>query len=147
MKTQEDRAVAETLFVREGLSLEQIAAKTGVSAGSLKRWSAGGGWNAKRKEHQHESPAAGLEKLKRLRERLIADMPEDSSQNASQIDQLAKLDKSIAGMERRADTIGATLDVMMSFAQFVATNADAIECSVLRVWTEKFLAEERRKNG
>ena len=147
MKSQEDRVVAESLFVREGKSLEQIAVMTGVSAGTLKRWSADGRWAAKRKEHQHESPSVGLEKLKRLRARLIEEMPEDSHENASQIDQLAKLDKSIAGMERRADTIGATLDVMMSFAQFVATNADVDSCTIIRGWTEKFLKEERRKNA
>jgi hypothetical protein len=30
MKSQTDRAIAENLFVREGLSLDQIAAKSGM---------------------------------------------------------------------------------------------------------------------
>lgn len=35
---------AQTLFVREGLTQKEIAAKTGVSAVTINKWVAAGGW-------------------------------------------------------------------------------------------------------
>ncbi len=50
----ETRERAEGLYIVDGLTYEQVAAATGVSATQLKRWGADGGWTERRGEYRRE---------------------------------------------------------------------------------------------
>ena len=70
-KSQQLRWTAESLFVREGKTLAEIAERLPVSQGALRRWSTEGKWMERRKDRQRESPEAALDVLKREREKMI----------------------------------------------------------------------------
>jgi hypothetical protein len=146
MKSQKERSEAESLFVRDCMTLDQIAAYVHVDRRTVGLWSSKGGWMKKRGEMLRESPQVALDVLKRQRELLIGKMPPDEPAAADAIDALHKLSLLIEKMESRLDAVGPMLDVFARFAQFVATNADDAACAVLREWVEKFLDDERRKN-
>jgi hypothetical protein len=147
MRSQIDRVHAENLFVRDGKSIEEIAAATGISKGALGKWSKAGGWVQKRAERNRESPQVSIDKLKRQRELQIGAIGEGAA-SAEQIDSLYKLNLLIEKMEAGSGAIGPMLDVMGRFAEFVMREADDVgHVEVIREWIEKFLAEERRKNA
>lgn len=50
----EIRERAEKLYIRTDRTLEEVAAETGISIQSLKRWSTTEGWFAQRKEYQRK---------------------------------------------------------------------------------------------
>lgn len=64
------REQAENLFIVEGLTLGQVAAETGISVQSLKRWSADEGWPVRRAEYR-EAVGEIRRGLVLLRKRLI----------------------------------------------------------------------------
>jgi hypothetical protein len=146
MKSQKERSQAENLFVRDCMTLDQIAAHIHVDRRTVGLWSSKGDWMKKRREMLRESPQVALDVLKRQRELLIREMPPNKPAGAEQIDALHKLTLMIEKMESRLDAVGPMLDVFVRFAQFVATNADDAACAVLREWTEKFLDDERRRS-
>ena len=67
---QETRDLCAQLWVEDGLTYEGVAARTGVSVGALKKWSADEDWPARRREHRQ-----GLREIRedtlRLRRSLI----------------------------------------------------------------------------
>lgn len=147
MKSQAERAAAESFFVRDGKTLDQIADLTGVSSATLAKWSKSGQWVKKRAERQRESPEASLNRLKRQRELQVAALGDETVAGAEAIDALYKLNLLIEKMEASAEAIGPTLDVIGRFADFVMRHTDdPTRVEVLREWMEKFLAEERRRN-
>jgi len=50
----EHRERAEKLYIHSDLTLEEVAAETGISIQSLKRWSRKEGWFGQRKEYQNK---------------------------------------------------------------------------------------------
>lgn len=50
----EIRERAEGLYIIDGLTFEQVAARTGVSVTQLKRWGADGEWTERKKEYRRE---------------------------------------------------------------------------------------------
>ena len=146
MKSQTDRIMAERLFVREGKSLEEIAAATAIGKATLARWSKDGEWVRKRAERNRESPQASIDKLKRQRELQITALG-DGVASAEQIDALYKLNLMIEKMEASTGAIGPMLDTMGRFAEFVAANAQPEDCALLRDWIEKWFRKVRTDNA
>ena len=50
-------------------------------------------------------------------------------------------------MESRVEAIGPMLDALGRFTEFTAAHAEPAAVAVVREWVEKFLMEERRRNG
>jgi transposase len=148
MRPSKGRLNAETLFVCEGRTVAQIAAKLGLSEKTIAQWCAQGDWAQRRTERLRESPQAALDVLKHQRELLIQEFEKKNKKRAGpeEIDALQKLSLAIEKMESRTEAIGPMLDVLGRFAQFVTARADADECEVVRTWLESYLAEVRRKN-
>ena len=66
----ETRFEAEDLYIIDGLTYEQVAAKTGVSVSQLKNWAAAGGWREKRAEYR-QSQASNRAKVEKLRQLML----------------------------------------------------------------------------
>jgi len=49
----ETREWAEELYVIEGLTLEEVSKKTGISEHTIQKWSADDGWKARQKEYRN----------------------------------------------------------------------------------------------
>lgn len=148
MKSQSDRATAENLYVEEGKTLDEIAGLTAVTKGTLANWSREGLWTQKRRERRLASPHPELNVLKQQLALQIKQIPDDKLADAAAIDALHKLSVIVEKMESRLEPeAGPLLEAMLRFAQFVAARADDAACATVREWLEKFLDEERRKNG
>jgi hypothetical protein len=147
MRSQEERSEAETLFVCEGKTTEQIAAQMRISAATIQRWSSQGAWAQQRRARRLESPRLTLDVLKRQRDLQIQELDGNMPAGQEAIDRLHKLSLVIEKMESRLEAVGPMLDVFERFAKYVGTHADANALTVLRTWTQKFLEEERRKGG
>ncbi|MGD1002114.1 MAG: hypothetical protein ABSA67_15610 [Candidatus Brocadiia bacterium] len=161
MRPQKDRTLAEVLFVNEGKSLSQIAAALGACKKTILNWSREGSWMKRRQQRRRESPRASLDVLKRLREvqvqaldaKPVADADGKPAAGAAArqipdpaaIATLYRLNMAIAKMEAQQEAIGPMLDGFERFTQFVASQADADACEVIREWIGKFLDEERRR--
>lgn len=141
------RLMAETMFVRGEKTLDEIAQATGISKATLARMSKDGRWAEKRRERQHESPAALVEKLKARREMLIERMAQDADgENAVIEDRLVKINSLIRESEGK-DSLGSALDWSEKFAQHVAESGDAERIALVRELLESFLNMVRRENG
>ena len=135
------RGEAEYLFVRRGLSLEEIAGRTHVAKGTLARWSKQLEWVKKRDDFLHQSPSAPLEKLYDLRRRRIEDLGPAAS--PGDVDSLYKLDCMIERMEAKREAVGPILDVLGAFANFVARKCEPPVVDTLRNAIEQYLADLR----
>ena len=50
----ERREQAEELYIIDGLTLEQVSERTGISVQTLKQWSTKDGWKTKRKDYRQD---------------------------------------------------------------------------------------------
>ena len=148
MKAQADRSNAEGMFVRQGLKLDEIAAKGIASRGALARWSKQGDWQRKREDFRR-GPQAALDALKTERANLISALATASEEKKLAIvDGIQKLTATLDSMERRSKAIETVLSVMEDFARFVSANTenDAAALEMMRVWLDKFLDHVRTEN-
>jgi hypothetical protein len=147
MRPQDDRAMAEMLFVCEGKSPGQIAALVGANRMTIWRWAREGNWKERRSARWRESPRAALDLLKRQRELQIATITPDKPAAPEVIDALHKLNRVIEQMEEPLEGPDAMLDVMGRFTRFIMAHGSPEAIAALREWLEKFLNEERRRYG
>jgi transposase len=143
----QDRQQAESLFIREGMSLEEIATARGVSKATLARWSADGKWVDRRAEFRRESPTAALDKLKQRREKLCGLLGQDEEKDAGLTDQLYKIDIMIERREARIDALGPLMGAMERFAEWVAGNCDDATAATIQSATTQFLDSVRAENA
>ncbi|HBD18669.1 MAG TPA: hypothetical protein DC063_00210 [Arenimonas sp.] len=90
----EIRERAEGLYIIDGLTYEQTAARTGVSVTQLKRWGADGGWGERRAEYRRELSdiRRGTVQLRAKLLRKVLDSPEPDPQDVyafARIEQVA----------------------------------------------------------
>ena len=132
MKTVAQRANAEIEFVRFGRTLEEISSAGAISKGTLARWSKEGNWAAKRAEMRRESPLAGIEKLKRRREKLCEQIGQDDAKDAGLTDQLYKvaLPSGVVQATWSIDPAVATYEVNAAGTLLYLIGADATVTSV-----------------
>lgn len=66
----ETRCAAEDAYILDGLTYDQVAARTGVSVSQVKRWGAEGDWPARKKEYR--DALSGIKRdTVRLRQKLL----------------------------------------------------------------------------
>ncbi|HOQ59081.1 MAG TPA: phage terminase small subunit-related protein [Vicinamibacterales bacterium] len=150
MKTHAERQNAESLFVREGRTLDDIAAAVGVSKATLARWSAAGKWTEKRAAFR-EGPMEFIATLKRERA-LLAEQVKSAAiaEKAGLIDGMYKLDTMIERAERGAGALDRTMGVMEEFAAFAAQRWPGMteeKLAALADATQAFLNAKRKENA
>ena len=143
-----ERVKAEALFVEQGKGLRQIAEELGADRTTIGLWSVEGNWAAKRRLREFMIPHPDLDALKRELALQIAKVGGDECAEPAAIDALHKLSQIVERMESRLEPeVGPMLDTIGRFARFVASHADDEACDLLRVWVEKFLDDECRRNS
>jgi transposase-like protein len=120
-KSASERQTAETMFVRQGKTLAEIAGLIGVSKTTLANWSRDGEWVRKREERLRDNPLAGLDILKARRNAIYEKMGNDpKADDASLEDRLSKIDVHIRNAED-PNSLGTHLSVLEAFTDFVMT--------------------------
>jgi len=136
-------AQAESMYVREGAKLQDIASSLGVHRSTMTRWRQQGNWDAKRAEFLQNSPAAALDLLKRQRERMIREAG-DEAPGPAYADALYKLSTTIERMESKAEAVGPVLDAMDRFARHARLNIPDEQMPVIQDAVQQFLDAVRR---
>ncbi len=159
-RPEKERALAESLFVIEGKSGREIAGLLGAGKETVQRWAREGKWMERRRLRRRESPLAALERLKRERDRLTGTLggtkpaaPGEDKTAApaaagDTISLIQKLTQTIEKMESQQEDydVGAMIETMGRFANFVIVHATEQERLAMRAMIEKFLDEEHRKS-
>jgi len=140
---QKLRAQAETMFVREGGKLQDIAGTLGVHRSTLSRWRQQQNWDAKKGEYLQNSPMAVLDLLKKQREQMIREAGGDPPTPAY-ADALYKISTTIERMETKAEAVGPVLDVMDRFARYARLNIPDAHMPIVSEAVEQFLNAVRR---
>ena len=110
MRPQRDRLQAESLFVREGKILPDIAARLRASNKTIWRWACHGKWMERRRQLRLDSPMASLEVLKRQRDKLIQKFTDEKPASPEVLETLNKINRAIEKMEPQRESVDAMLD-------------------------------------
>lgn len=96
----EIRENAKALFVDEGMTYDQVAASTGVSAAQLKRWGADEDWTGARKEYRE-----AISSIKRDTVRLRAALLKTAlvKQDPQSVYAFAAIEKAVAAGKKSGD--------------------------------------------
>ena len=135
---------AETLYVRRGRTMEQIADELSVARSTVGRWAAVGNWKRKRVDWLRNSPQAPLDKLRERRLQLIQGMATDPDKDPTVEDRLSKITKIIEQMEARTEAVGPLLESMHRFVQWALTNLGEEAMNAIRDAVDGFLGDVRR---
>lgn len=138
---------AQSLYVRRGLTMEEIAKQLSVSTATIGRWAREGDWAAKRAEWLRSSAQAPLDKLRDRRLAIINKMSTEPTDDPTFEDRLVKLTTVIEKMEAKAEAIGPALDTMERFTRFAVTAVSEEDMKILRRAIEDFLAAVRREQA
>jgi len=141
--SQELRAQAESMYVREGALLQDIAKTLDVHRSTITRWRQQQNWDAKRGEYLQNSPMAVLDLLKKQREQMIRSAGGEAP-DAAYADALYKLSTTIERMETKAEAVGPVLDVMDRFARHARLNIPDEHMPIVSEAVAAFLDAVRR---
>ncbi len=111
---------AENLYVRKGMTLEQIANLLGISVQSLSRWKKRGDWGGKRKIFMASPSGAigALEEVLRNKIEELRNLPAEEI-NSKRIDGITKLVASISRIRKEQDLRTQAIFVMQEFGRFI----------------------------
>ena len=150
----ETRFEAEDLYIIDGLTYEQVAARTGVSVSQLKNWAAAGGWREKRAEYR-QSQSTNRVKVERLRQ-LMLDQALGSADPqavyaAVRVQQMAARLEQQRRTEAEASTIVAEVDrpkIFLECLEFIAERLKETDPEGLRILARNFegLVDAFKKN-
>jgi hypothetical protein len=130
----EIRERAEGLYIIDGLTYEQTAERTGVSATQLKRWGADGAWGERRAEYRRELSdiRRGTVQLRAKLLRKVLDTPSPDPQDVyafARIEQVAAAAAAKTQPEPQGSAIaeGAEQRVIRTPEDAVAALGDALQ--------------------
>jgi len=114
----EQRQQAKELYIIEGLSLDQIAAQTGVSARTVKTWSVNEDWIQKRKEYQKERDVfqVSLAELKtKMLQKALESLDPQMAYAVVAIEKVLNMKKGAGQPQEKGDLNAMTKDELMTF--------------------------------
>ena len=138
---------AETLYVRRGQTLEQVAKFLGLSVQTLSRWKKKGNWGEKRKLFMTSPQGAigALEDVLRSKIDELRNLPAEEI-NSKRIDGITKLVASINRIRKEQDLRTQAIFVMQEFGQFVrARNLKNNEIDMITKLIQDFFEYVRSK--
>ncbi len=118
-KARDFYPAAEELYVRKGKTLEEIKAIIAVSTTTLTKWKKDGDWGRKRKDYltrTRQGPA------QRLRDKLFKLLEDAQDIDPKTVDSVSKIVAAIEKIEGGRDALGATIEVMDRFSQYLQKN-------------------------
>ena len=130
----EIRERAEELYIIDGLTLEQVAAETGVSIASLKKWSSDDGWTERKKEYHNT-----LHEIRQNTVKLKKQMTEHALNTLDP--QVIHAWKAIKLEEKKPGDRKADIDrpkIFLEDLQFVAETLKEIDPEGLKVLSRTF---------
>jgi len=106
---------AERMFIREGKGIQEIAAAIGVAPSTVTRWKKKRNWEQRRIDYQNSAMNIAEKLLKLLAE----DVGKLEKLDSSSVDKIVKAVKAIRSLNQDVDMLGATIEVMEQFANFL----------------------------
>lgn len=127
----EIRERAEGLYIIDGLTYEQAAERTGVSASQLKRWGADGDWATRRREYRRELSdiRRGTVQLRAKLLRKVLDAPCPDPQDVYAFARIEQVASASAARSKPETEITAPCEprVIRTPAEAVSALKDALE--------------------
>jgi len=125
-------ARAESLFIRDGKEIEEIAKILNVSKSTLYRLAKERDWRRRRLEYESSTMAIS-EKLMKL---LSEDVKNLDKLDSSSVDKIVKVVKSIKTLDRDVDMLGATVRVVDELVNFLRERFPGKFDDILKVLPE-----------
>lgn len=149
--SRETFSTAETMWVREGKTLTDIAKSLGKNRATLSRWRKAGNWDAKRSEYLQNCPQAVLDVLRRQRERMILDREKSATPDGqaaavdpAYADSIYKITAVIEKLEAKSEAVGPVLDAMDRFVRWCRLELTESKFPIIAEAIEAFLTALRR---
>ena len=144
MIDQEIREQAEELFIVDGLTIEEISGRLGISDRTLANWSASGNWMERRKKHRDDVASIkrnSFKLRKELAKKALETLESMQSINPQDMHGFKSVLSMIEPKEKEKDQTTIDIDrpkIFMEDMEFVAEVLKEIDPEGLKIFARNF---------